>query len=247
MSLPALAQHFLGRPAPEFREVGLYNDNWGFRGGLPVSVVFAEAPRFSGFAGICEVRTLTVQFLPPKDATSEDVPLIQQPPEEGHRIRIIDALPGGKVKASDLARQTRDCAAGPVLPTGEWDHGGRYFPVFGKSTAELAMFVRALRFAQEDAREHRHVPECWADVMLARDPMCLDPVRAFNSVNWLRAFGASFYGEGSITHATFFFKRDPREAPGADFVQVEIDAFVHPNNEEAQIESVRIKGVTRVD
>lgn len=248
MPLTALAERYLGRPAPEFREVGLYNSNWGFRGGDPVSIVFAEAPRSSDFAGICEARTVTIRFQPPKDATSADAPLIQQPPEEGRRFRIIDTVPGDTLKADESARQNRDCMVGPVLPAGEWDNDGRYFPVFGKSAADLALFTRALRIAQDDARRRRHVPECWSDVMLPNDPMCQDPVRALANVSRQRVFQVSFYdgGDDKLTHAIFFFKRHPRETRGADFIQVEIDAYVHPN-QEAQIEGVRIKGVTAVD
>jgi hypothetical protein len=247
MTLPALAERYLGRPAAEFREVGFYNANWAFRGSDPVSIVFAEAPRFSGFAGICEARTLSIRFLPPRDAAAAGAPLTQQPAEEALRFRVIDGAPGGKARAGDIARQTRACAEGPVLPTGEWDDNGRFFPVFGMSAVNFDRFVRALRTAQDNARRHRHLPECRPDVMLAHDPMCVDPARALANVDWLRLKGVSFWERDRLSHATFFFKRDPREARRADMVQVEIDGYVHERQDDVQIESVRIFGVTAID
>lgn len=247
LSLPALAERYLGRPAPEFREVGLYNSNWGLRGSDPVEIVFAEAPRFSGFAGICEARTVSIRFVPPKEATTDDAPLIQQPPQDIQRFRIINAVPGGKAQAGDISRQASACAEGPVLPAGEWDWGARFFPVAGMSAATLDKFVRALRIAQDNARQHRHMPECRPDVMLPGDSMCVDPSRALASVDWLRLEGVSFWERDRLSHATFFFKRNPRETPGADLVQVEIDAYVHARQDDVQIISVRIVGVTRVD
>lgn len=247
MTVEALAERYLGHPAPELREAGLYSSTMAYPNTDPTSIVFAEAPRFSGFTGICEARTVTIQFRPPKDAATATTALIPQPAEEGHRFRVIERVPGGKALAGDIARQARACAEGPVLPAGEWDNDGRFFWGSDLSAATLNQFVLALRTAQDDAHRHRHVPECEADVMLGEDPMCADPAKALASVDWLRIIGVSFWEQDNLSHATFYFKRYPDDARAAAMVQVEIGAYVFEGQEDVQIESVRILGVTRVD
>jgi hypothetical protein len=254
MPLPALSQRLLGRPGTEFREVLIFESFFpGRRGGW--EIVFVEPPRFSGFAGICEAKTVAVNAYPPVEPPAlsipgGDTPLTLGETENVARFKIVTDTPGGPVTdAAERQRLESVCAAaGPVLDSTHYEWPAPFFPVYG-SPSDFDMFVRALRAGEKEAELGAHLPECERDVVLPKDPMCRNPAAALARLDWRRLEGVEINTDPGkppqLTHATFYFRRSAKETPRADHVHVEIGAFV--NEGRPQIESIKITGVTYVD
>jgi len=253
MSPTALANYFLGEDAEGFVESAVY-ERPEDRRYIRRTIVLARKPRFSGFAAICEAPTVTVSYSV-EAPVPENQPMTQSPAaepkkrEDGFRFRIIGAAPGGQLHDGEAEGAEQACAAaGPVLDR-EDERGGRFFQVWDGTPTDLDFAVRALREAQAEAKASAHVPECERDVFLDTDSMCRDPVGALTRLDWQRLEGVAIPPDKQsslIQNFTFFFRRDPRETPGADHVHVEMSA-VKEDQGPPRIESIGLTGVHYVD
>ncbi len=248
----ALAKYLSAKSGDMFVESTVFDRTDGSRYARR-SVTLASKPTFSGFKGICQASTVSISYpIPVSEADGLPGPVSPDEPEKrevGLRFRVVGEAPGGQADAADTARFDTECeAAGPVLDRKN-ERGARFFQLWYGTASDVDFAVRALRAAQAKAKTWEHVPECTRDVLLDADPMCRDPIRALMRLDWRRIEGLSVGTDkqsATTRHITFYFRRDPKEAPGADHIHVEMTA-IKQYQDRPDIESIGLAGVTYVD